>query len=185
MLMREYALEVKVKNNWLLQRMRLVGVETAAELSRLSGVSQGSIGDLLSLMESRQGDPQLAIERKERDRLLAEALDSLSEIERDIIRRRWGIETGSPETLEAVAKACGRTRERVRQIEYKGMRKLAHPSRLGKYKDDLIGGRSDAADQEGHQDQACYERGIRPQEGRARILCQRQQGHYQGRGQKA
>jgi RNA polymerase primary sigma factor len=60
---------------------------------------------------------------------IEKVLDSLSPREADIIRLRYGIGSGYPRTLEEVGKIFGVTRERVRQIEAKAIRKLRHPSR--------------------------------------------------------
>lgn len=55
---------------------------------------------------------------------LAAVLDDLAPNERTVLRRRFGLEGDAPETLEAVGKSMGVTRERVRQIEQGGLRKL-------------------------------------------------------------
>ncbi|GAB6453645.1 hypothetical protein bcgnr5369_24720 [Bacillus cereus] len=60
---------------------------------------------------------------------LEEALDSLTEREEMVIRLRWGLDEQDPKTLEEVGRIFGVTRERVRQIEAKAVRKLRHPSR--------------------------------------------------------
>ena len=60
---------------------------------------------------------------------VAEALDQLSDRERDIIRLRFGLDGGEMRTLEEVGKEFGVTRERVRQIESKTLAKLRHPIR--------------------------------------------------------
>lgn len=60
---------------------------------------------------------------------LEEALDSLTEREEMVVRLRWGLDEQDPKTLEEVGKMFGVTRERVRQIEAKAVRKLRHPSR--------------------------------------------------------
>jgi RNA polymerase primary sigma factor len=59
---------------------------------------------------------------------IAEALDKLSERERRIIVLRFGLEDGRFRTLEEVGREFGITRERIRQIEAKALRKLRHPS---------------------------------------------------------
>ncbi len=60
---------------------------------------------------------------------IEKVLDTLTPREADIIRLRYGIGSGYPRTLEEVGKIFGVTRERVRQIEAKAIRKLRHPSR--------------------------------------------------------
>lgn len=60
---------------------------------------------------------------------LEEALDSLTEREEMVVRLRWGLDEQDPKTLEEVGRIFGVTRERVRQIEAKAIRKLRHPSR--------------------------------------------------------
>jgi RNA polymerase primary sigma factor len=65
------------------------------------------------------------------------ALDQLTERERRVLELRYGLSDGQPRTLEEVGKAFGVTRERVRQIEVKALRKLRHP-RLGKLLKDYL-----------------------------------------------
>ena len=59
---------------------------------------------------------------------IAEALGKLSERERKIIELRFGLCDGKYRTLEEVGREFGITRERIRQIEAKALRKLRHPS---------------------------------------------------------
>lgn len=66
---------------------------------------------------------------------VAEVLATLSDREAKIIKLRFGIESGYPRTLEEVGKMFNVTRERVRQIEAKAIRKLRHPSRTRMLKD--------------------------------------------------
>jgi RNA polymerase primary sigma factor len=62
---------------------------------------------------------------------LRKVLNTLTQREAEIINLRYGIDNGYPSTLEEVGKRFGVTRERVRQIEAKAIRKLRHPSRSG------------------------------------------------------
>src|SRR6056297_3829004 len=64
-------------------------------------------------------------------------LDALSDREREVLYFRFGLEDGRSYTLEEVGKRFGVTRERIRQIEAKALRKLRHPSRSRKLRDFL------------------------------------------------
>jgi RNA polymerase primary sigma factor len=66
-----------------------------------------------------------------------DVLASLSEREREVLRLRFGLEDGRSRTLEEVGKEFQVTRERIRQIEAKALRKLRHPSRSRKLRDYL------------------------------------------------
>jgi len=68
---------------------------------------------------------------------LEEVLDTLSEREAKVLELRFGLDGGQPRTLEEVGKVFGVTRERIRQIEAKALRKLKHPSRRRKLQDYL------------------------------------------------
>lgn len=68
---------------------------------------------------------------------LVEVLDTLTERERKVLKLRFGLEDGRARTLEEVGKQFDVTRERIRQIEAKALRKLRHPSRSKKLKDYL------------------------------------------------
>ena len=69
---------------------------------------------------------------------LEDVLESLSERERQVLRLRFGIEDGRTRTLEEVGREFEVTRERIRQIEAKALRKLRHPSRSKKLRDYLL-----------------------------------------------
>lgn len=68
---------------------------------------------------------------------LENVLDTLTEREENVLRLRFGLDDGQPRTLEEVGKYFGVTRERIRQIEAKALRKLRHPSRSKQLKDFL------------------------------------------------
>jgi RNA polymerase primary sigma factor len=68
---------------------------------------------------------------------LMEVLDTLTEREQKVLKLRFGLDDGRPRTLEEVGKEFNVTRERIRQIEAKALRKLRHPSRSKKLKDYL------------------------------------------------
>ncbi len=68
---------------------------------------------------------------------LADVLKTLTPREERVLALRFGLEDGNPKTLEEVGKVFNVTRERIRQIEAKALRKLRHPSRSKKLKDFL------------------------------------------------
>ena len=68
---------------------------------------------------------------------LLDVLDTLTPREEKVLRLRFGLDDGKARTLEEVGKEFNVTRERIRQIEAKALRKLRHPSRSKKLKDYL------------------------------------------------
>ena len=62
-------------------------------------------------------------------------LDTLTPREEKVLRLRYGLDDGKPRTLEEVGKEFNVTRERIRQIEAKALRKLRHPSRSKRLKE--------------------------------------------------
>jgi RNA polymerase primary sigma factor len=66
---------------------------------------------------------------------LTEVLDTLSDREKKVLIMRFGLDDGKPKTLEDVGKEFKVTRERIRQIEAKAIRKLRHPTRAKKLRD--------------------------------------------------
>ena len=69
--------------------------------------------------------------------IIADALNTLTDREKQVLKLRFGLEDGTNRTLEEVGNIFGVTRERIRQIEAKALRKLKHPSRSKKLKDFL------------------------------------------------
>ncbi len=90
------------------------------------------LGDLIQ--DQAQASPAEALVNVKREERTAHVLRTLSVREEKIIRMRFGIEDGSERTLEEVGQSFGVTRERIRQIEAKALRKLRHPSRSNKLK---------------------------------------------------
>ena len=66
---------------------------------------------------------------------LLEILDTLTPREEKVLRLRYGLDDGKPRTLEEVGKEFNVTRERIRQIEAKALRKLRHPTRSKRLKE--------------------------------------------------
>ena len=109
-----------------------MSVEQAEELEEIRrhpvsleapvGEGKGRVADLVA---DPSGDPGGAVGALFRERAeLVSVLDDLAENERLVLRRRFGLEGEPPETLETIGRRLGLTRERVRQIEAAGLRKL-------------------------------------------------------------
>jgi RNA polymerase primary sigma factor len=93
------------------------------------------LGDFIQ--DTTQPTPYDATSRALLKDQVDEVLSSLSDREKKVLILRFGLEDGRPRTLEEVGKEFAVTRERIRQIEAKALRKLRHPSRSKKLKDYL------------------------------------------------
>jgi RNA polymerase primary sigma factor len=85
------------------------------------------LGDFIE--DQRGPEPVEAISAEDLRAQLQDILESLSRREREVLTLRFGLEAGRPHTLEEVGQKFGVTRERIRQIESKALRKLRHPIR--------------------------------------------------------
>ncbi len=89
-----------------------------------------NLGDFIE--DHKAPAPADAASRQMLKEQMDDVLSSLSEREKEVLIMRFGLEDGRPRTLEEVGKHFGVTRERIRQIEAKALRKLRHPSRARK-----------------------------------------------------
>jgi RNA polymerase primary sigma factor len=94
-----------------------------------------NLGDFIE--DHKAPAPSDAASRQMLKEQMDDVLSSLSEREKEVLIMRFGLEDGRTRTLEEVGKQFGVTRERIRQIEAKALRKLRHPSRAKKLKDYL------------------------------------------------
>lgn len=128
--------------------LSLSEIRAAIQISRpplsldrpVEGCEESFFGDFLE--DPRRCDPLLEMNRSALRERLDEALSALSFREREIIRLRFGLADGYAYTLEEVGRIFSITRERVRQIEAKAVRKLQHPVRSKSLFGFLEGGNS-------------------------------------------
>jgi RNA polymerase primary sigma factor len=118
-------------------------VEEIVKVSQLPISLESPIGDeedshLGDFIEDRNALPPAdAASRQLLKEQIDDVLSTLSHREQRVIQLRFGLEDGRSRTLEEVGKEFNVTRERIRQIEAKALRKLRHPSRSRKLKDYL------------------------------------------------
>ncbi len=93
------------------------------------------LGDFIEDSEAQSPSEHAAYELLKEQ--LEDVLDTLTDREENVLRLRFGLDDGRTRTLEEVGKVFGVTRERIRQIEAKALRKLRHPSRSKRLKDFL------------------------------------------------
>lgn len=91
------------------------------------GGNDTTIGDLVE--DTSFEPPIVGIIKDENKQVIDLVLSTLSEKEKDILTRRFGLETGESQTLEQIGEEYGLTKERIRQIETKAMSKLRNPMR--------------------------------------------------------
>lgn len=89
--------------------------------------------------DTNQETPEEAVRRAVTRELIDEVLDTLSEREKIIIVKRFGLDDGVAHTLKDIGEELGVTRERIRQIEEKAMRKLRNPIRANQLKERIMG----------------------------------------------
>jgi RNA polymerase primary sigma factor len=130
----EIAVEMEISSDRVEEIQRIAQEPVSLE-TPIGEEEDSQLGDFLEDKEMPNPEEVAAsmILREQLEEMLAD----LSEREREVLRLRFGLEDGHAHTLEDVGKRFGVTRERIRQIEAKALRKLRHPSRSRKLKDFL------------------------------------------------
>ena len=121
-----------------------VAVEKINEIQRISQdpvslekpIGEEEDSKMIDFIEDNDTPSPVAMsERQMRKKKIDEVLSTLTPRENEVIRRRYGLDDGKPKTLEEVGKEFNVTRERIRQIEAKALRKLRNPMRAKKLRD--------------------------------------------------
>lgn len=94
------------------------------------------VADLIS--DNNAENPIMNLIKEANQEIINNVLDTLSSKEAEIIRMRFGINADKPMTLEAIGQHYGVSRERIRQIESKAIRKLRHPARAAALKEAMV-----------------------------------------------
>jgi RNA polymerase primary sigma factor len=107
--------------------LRVVGRHPVSLHEPLGGDGERALEDFLS--DAQEANPGLTVDQHLLKERIAEVLRSLTPREREVIELRFGLRDGQPRTLDEVARTYGITRERIRQIEARGLLKLRQPTR--------------------------------------------------------
>jgi len=102
--------------------------QNAVSLQAPVGDDDASVGDFIE--DTKAEDPSVMTSQSLLKERLEQVLSTLTERERKVLELRFGLKDGYEHTLEEVGKQYQVTRERIRQIEAKALRKLRHPTRV-------------------------------------------------------
>jgi len=130
----EIALEMGISTEKVLDIMKISQDPVSLD-TPVGEENDSKLGDFIEDQEALA--PSDFAENKLLKEQLEEVLDTLTEREKEVLRLRFGLVDGRARTLEEVGKIFSVTRERIRQIEAKALRKLRHPSRSKRLKDFL------------------------------------------------
>lgn len=115
------------------REIQLMSFDTTSLETQIGDEGDTTLGDFVE--DKNAISPEQYAYREQLKESLREVLSTLTEREENVIRMRFGLDNGQPMTLEEVGQKFGVTRERIRQIEAKALRKLRHPSRSRRLKD--------------------------------------------------
>jgi RNA polymerase primary sigma factor len=121
-----------------IRRVMRIAQEPISLQTPVGEEEESNLGDFL--VDSRMVSPSEAVINLNLREQTAEVLKTLSPREEKIVKMRFGLQDGSEHTLEEVGQNFAVTRERIRQIEAKALRKLRHPSRSHRLRNFLENG---------------------------------------------
>ncbi|MDO4467733.1 MAG: RNA polymerase sigma factor RpoD [Bacillota bacterium] len=117
------------------EEIQMMALDPASLETQIGDDGDSTLGDFVE--DSNATSPEDYATMQSMKDVLDELLGELTEREEKVIRLRFGLDDGKPRTLEEVGQEFNVTRERIRQIEAKALRKLKHPNRSKQLKDFL------------------------------------------------
>lgn len=128
----ELAVEMQMPEEKVREIMKIAQEPVSLE-TPIGEEEDSHLGDFI--VDTTATSPSDSAEAKMLREQLLQVLNTLTPRENEVLRKRYGLDDNRPKTLEEVGREFNVTRERIRQIEAKALRKLRHPSRTKKLKD--------------------------------------------------
>jgi RNA polymerase primary sigma factor len=121
--------EIATRMEMTIEKLRFIAKSAQLPISLETPIGKEEDSRLGDFIESDGETPEDQVAKTLLREDLEKVLDSLSPRERDVLRLRYGLDDGRMKTLEEIGQIFNVTRERIRQIEAKALRKLRHPNR--------------------------------------------------------
>jgi len=121
--------EIATKMEMTIEKLRFIAKSAQLPISLETPIGKEEDSRLGDFIESDGETPEDRVSKNLLREDLESVLDTLSPRERDVLRLRYGLDDGRMKTLEEIGQIFNVTRERIRQIEAKALRKLRHPNR--------------------------------------------------------
>lgn len=121
--------EIATRMEMTIEKLRFIAKSAQLPISLETPIGKEEDSRLGDFIESDNETPEDQVSKNLLREDLEKVLDSLSPRERDVLRLRYGLDDGRMKTLEEIGQIFNVTRERIRQIEAKALRKLRHPNR--------------------------------------------------------
>ena len=121
--------EIATRMEMTIEKLRFIAKSAQLPISLETPIGKEEDSRLGDFIESDSETPEDQVSKNLLREDLEKVLDSLSPRERDVLRLRYGLDDGRMKTLEEIGQIFNVTRERIRQIEAKALRKLRHPNR--------------------------------------------------------
>ncbi|MGB6168801.1 MAG: RNA polymerase sigma factor RpoD, partial [Geitlerinemataceae cyanobacterium] len=121
--------EIATRMEMTIEKLRFIAKSAQLPISLETPIGKEEDSRLGDFIESDGETPEDRVSKNLLREDLESVLDTLSPRERDVLRLRYGLDDGRMKTLEEIGQIFNVTRERIRQIEAKALRKLRHPNR--------------------------------------------------------